>query len=356
VKTRQLEMQASSKALAILSSDDAKDLFGRSISLLQTRSVPQSMGRTRASKLLAELAKKSHNPRLATLAYRVKFDPFAPIKKALKGMIEDIRSEKEEDAKKKDFCIDELNTNQLQTENEEREKQDLTAHIEDLTDAIKRLTDVINRVKTEISENQIQLKRAGEDRELQNKEFQATVADQRATQKLLAKALKVLKGFYDKKAAALVQERQPAGPPPPSGFKTYEKNQASGGVMGMITQIIEDAKAMEAEAIKAEGDAQKAYESFVAETSATIEEKAKHVINMSEEKAKFEAELVLTQEGLASTISELEELAKYKAELHKNCDFVLENFESMQAGQDEEIEALQDAMKSMAGSEMGPDH
>ena len=31
----------------------------------------------------------------------------------------------------------------------------------------------------------VQLKRAGEDREKQNKEFQMTVADQRATQKLL---------------------------------------------------------------------------------------------------------------------------------------------------------------------------
>merc|ERR1719324_1937168 len=103
------------------------------------------------------------------------------------------------------------------------------------------------------------MKRAGEDREKANKEFQVTVADQRATQKLLAAALNILKGFYEK--AALVQKsqdskKQPAGPPPPPGFKSYEKNAASGGVMGMMQGIINDAKAMEAEAIRGEEDSQ----------------------------------------------------------------------------------------------------
>ena len=87
-----------------------------------------------------------------------------------------------------------------------------------------------------------------------------TVADQRATQKLLTAALNILKGFYAKKAkAALMQVEEPAGPPPPPGFSAYNKNAAAGGVMGMIQQIINDAKAMEAEVIRSEEDAQKAY-------------------------------------------------------------------------------------------------
>merc|ERR1719395_373502 len=130
---------------------------------------------------------------------------------------------------------------------------------------IDELAKAIEQLKAEIAEMQVQMRRAGEDREKENKEFQMTVADQRATQKLLAQALNVLKGFYDKKAkTALVQQSQePAGPPPPPGFKAYKKNSAAGGVMGMIQQIINDAKAMEAEAIKGEEDAQQAYETFV---------------------------------------------------------------------------------------------
>merc|ERR1719238_2615019 len=139
---------------------------------------------------------------------------------------------------------------------------------------IKTLSADIEQLKSEVAEMQVQLKRAGEDREKQNKEFQATVADQRATQKLLNAALNVLKGFYEKKAkAAFLQTAQAGGPPPPPGFEAYKKNAAAGGVMGMIQQIINDAKAMEAEAIRSEEDAQKAYEDFVKDTNNSIEEK-----------------------------------------------------------------------------------
>merc|ERR1719444_557590 len=138
-------------------------------------------------------------------------------------MVAQLLKEKEDEIKHKDFCTDEFNTNQLQTE-----KKDLIAKIEDLEMTIKTLTDEIDKLKAEIAEMQVQMKRAGEDREKENKEFQTTVADQRATQKLLTAALNILKGFYAKKAAALVQSQEPAGPPPPPGFEAYKKNAAAG--------------------------------------------------------------------------------------------------------------------------------
>merc|ERR1719281_735162 len=143
---------------------------------------------------------------------------------------------KEDEIKHKDFCVNDFNTNQLQTEQKEREKEDLIAQIDDLNMTIKALADAIETLKAEIAEMQVQLKRGGEDREKENKEFQTTVADQRATQKLLQQALAVLKGFYDKKAAAasLLQRQEPAGPPPPPGFSAYKNNAAAGGVLGML--------------------------------------------------------------------------------------------------------------------------
>merc|ERR1719362_607234 len=213
-----------------------------------------------------------------------------------------------------DFCTDEFNTNQLQTEKKEREKKDLIAKIEDLEMTIKTLTEEIETLKGEIAEMQVQMKRAGEDREKENKEFQTTVADQRETQKLLKAALNVLQDFYGKKAALMQQQKQePAGPPPPPGFEAYKKNAASGGVMKMIEEIINDAKAMEAEAIRSEEDAQKAYEDFVKETNASIEAKSKEIVNKTELKAKAEVELVETKEAKESVMLELE--AKAEGEL-----------------------------------------
>merc|ERR1711972_635017 len=110
--------------------------------------------------------------------------------------------------------VDEFNTNQLQTEKKEREKQDLIAKIEDLEMTIKSLAEAIDTLKSEIAEMQVQLKRAGEDREKQNKEFQSTVADQRETQKLLTAAVAILGEFYGKaEKAAMIQKQEPVGPP-----------------------------------------------------------------------------------------------------------------------------------------------
>ena len=74
-KTRQLEMEAVSKALAVLSSDDAHDLFTKTFNpaLLQEQT---SDRRTRASELLSAAAKKLQSPRLATLAVRARLDAF----------------------------------------------------------------------------------------------------------------------------------------------------------------------------------------------------------------------------------------------------------------------------------------
>uniref|UniRef100_A0A7S3WU82 Uncharacterized protein n=1 Tax=Strombidinopsis acuminata TaxID=141414 RepID=A0A7S3WU82_9SPIT len=352
-KTRQLEMEAVSKALAILSGDESHDLFTRTFNpaFVQAESTKHSTRREQASKVLSAVAQRLHNPKLATLAYRVRLDAFTRVKKAIDDMVAELLKEKEDEIKHKDFCTDEFNTNQLQTEKKEREKQDLTAEIADLKQTIKTLTEQLDTLNAEIAEMQVQLKRAGEDREKENKEFQMTVADQRETQKLLKAALGVLQDFYGKKEkAALVQKQEPVGPPPPPGFEGYKNNAASGGVLSMIQQIISDAKAMEAEAIRSEEDAQKAYEDFVKETNASIEAKSKDIVNKSELKAKAEGDLVETKENKESAMLELEQLSNYNAELHQSCDFVLKNFEVRQTARDEEIEALKQAKAILSGA------
>jgi len=350
-KTRQLEMEAVSKALAVLSGDDAHDLFTRTFNPALLQVDRQDMRRVRASKLLSDVAKKLNNPKLSNLAYRVRLDAFTRVKKAIDDMVAQLLKEKEDEIKHKDFCTDEFNTNQLQTEKKEREKKDLIAKIEDLEMTIKTLTEEIEKLKGEIAEMQVQMKRAGEDREKENKEFQTTVADQRETQKLLKAALNVLQDFYGKKAAFLQKHKQePAGPPPPPGFEAYKKNAASGGVMKMIEEIINDAKAMEAEAIRSEEDAQKAYEDFVKETNASIETKSKEIVNKSELKAKAESDLVETKEAKEAVMLELEQLSNYNAELHQSCDFILKNFDIRQTARDEEIEALKQAKAILSGA------
>merc|ERR1719178_222463 len=214
------------------------------------------------------------------------------------------------------------------------------------------LTKAIETLKDEMAELRKQMKRAGEDREIENKDFQEVLADQRATQKLLVASLNILKGFYEK--AALLQkqtsEKQMAGQAPPPGFKSYEKNAASGGVMGMMQGIIDDAKAMEAEAIRGEEDSQKAYEDFVKDTNTSVEAKTKDIVAKSDMKAKAEQAKVEAETEHESVMGEIEQLMNENADLHKSCDFTLKNFELRQTARDDEIEALKQAIAMFSGA------
>merc|ERR1719456_1172878 len=216
------KLLAVSKAIAILASDDAFDTFSKTFNaaFLQRESVSNSKRRTMASKLLAAVARKNHNPRLVTLALRIRLDAFTKVKKAIDDMIAQLLKEKEDEIKLKDFCVEAFNENLRNTQANEREKKDLEAKIEDLTMTIDELAKALETLKAEIVEMKFQMKRAGEDREKENKEFQTVVADQRATQKLLNQALAVLKGFYDKKAAMLQKgEKEGEKQTPPVAFK-----------------------------------------------------------------------------------------------------------------------------------------
>jgi hypothetical protein len=294
--------------------------------------------------LLKQVALKVDSPRLAAIAMKVKLDAFVRVKKAIDDMISQLMAEKQDEIKHKEFCVEEFNTNQVQTERKEAEKQDLLALIEDLQMQIKTLTSEIDTLKSEIAELNLNMKRGGEDREKENKEFQLVVADQRASQKLLTAALDILKGVYEK--AALVQD----GQAPPPGFKEYKKNENAGGVMGMIQTIINDAKTMESEVIRAEEDSQKAYEDFVKDSNASIQEKTKSQINKSEENAKAQEDLNQAVQDKEAALLELEQLSNYNGELHASCDFIMKNFEIRQSARDEEIEALKQAKSILSGA------
>jgi len=325
-------------------------LFTKTFNFVQKLSNGHKKRRAQASRILAAAGKKFHNPRLVTMALQIRLDAFTKIKEEINAMIEDLMKQQADEVKHKDYCVESLNTNKKHTENKEREQKNLQQTIDDLTMTIGDLKTSIETLKAEISEMQIQLKRAGEEREKENVEFNEVVTDQRATQKLLTQALDVLKGFYDKKEAlAQMNAKQE----PPVSFKPYQKNESSGGVMGMIQQIITDAKLAEGEAITAESDAQKAYESFVKDTNGAVETKSKDKVNKEEEIAKAKAELTKSKETFAKVLTDLELLSQESADLHGECDFVLKNFEIRQSSRMGEIEALKQVLAILSGAKFG---
>jgi len=361
-KSRLGEIQAVSETIGILTSEEARDTFNGAYKFIQmsmrTRRV--SGKRNLAAKALRAAAAKSRNPQLSMLATAVELDAFTKVKKMIDDMIVMLKVQQEDEVKKKDWCDSEFQENTMETMKMEDLQKDQTVAIEDLTTAIKTLTEEIDAAKAQIQQMQIDLQRAGETRVKENADFQKTVADQVATQEILATALDKLANFYDKLFLVQVERHghkkavQSGGhhkQAPPVPQMEYKPSAGGGGVMSMIEKLIYDAKELEADSKKSEAESQAAYETFVADTNSAVTELQTAVTTKSEEKAKAEKEKVETEEALQMTMQDLEDLAKYKAGLHEECDYILKNFGIRQEARQAEIEALQQAKQILSGAQ-----
>merc|ERR1719420_1341165 len=122
------------------------------------------------------------------------------------AMIGVLKKEQKDEVAKKDFCVKELHENEMQTTAKTNAKEDLTQAITDLETSKTTLADEIAQLKSEITEAQVETKRASEIRQKENQVFQQTITDAVATQKILKKALAKLESFYKASASFLQQK------------------------------------------------------------------------------------------------------------------------------------------------------
>merc|ERR1719456_1739754 len=139
-------------------------------------------GKELAAKKMMALAKQTKDPRFSALAMTMRLDAFGLVKEKVEAMISDLKAEKDEEIKFRDECTENLHQNEKDTTAKYAEKDDLQATIDGLSNTIATLKDEISNLKAEVATAMIEMKRASEDREIENKDFQVTVADQRATQ------------------------------------------------------------------------------------------------------------------------------------------------------------------------------
>jgi len=286
---------------------------------------------------------------LSTLAVAVGLDGFESIKKAMDKMTADLKKEQEEEVKFKTYCGKELNMNEKQTYEKTEEKEDLEANIAKLTKLSKKLNEEIAAANAQIADTETGILKASQVREGENAEFQGVVADQRATQTILGKALKKLKDFYQKeKGGALLQK---SAQTPPVHFGKMKSNAGASPVIGMIEQIVEDSKALESEAVSGETEAQASYETFVKDSNSLIKSLQDSVSSKTKANAAAKEDREQASSDLDSTNGELESLALTEGDLHGECDWVLKNFEARQKARLDEMEAISQAKGILSGAQ-----
>merc|ERR1719429_688754 len=120
----------------------------------------------------------------------------------------------------------------------------------------------------------------------------------------------------------------------------------------MIEKLIYDARELRAGSKTAEIDAQRGYEQLIADSNDMIQSLQKQIVFKTQSKIAAQKDEQESQDDLSDVLKELDGLAKYKAELHTECDYLLRNFDLRQKERGEEVEALQQAKQILSGASL----
>merc|ERR1719399_696448 len=241
---------------------------------LRMESRQQVRARVATAEFLAEWGKKHDSPRISMLAAKVRNDVFAKVKESIANLGEVLLDEQSDEVAKKDGCVSDFNTNDKQTAERNEHKDDVETEITQLQTDIDAKNEEEAELREKIAQAQIELKKAGENRQKENKDFQQTVADQRAAQTILEKAKQRMMEFYGiillQRASG--QKRQE----PPAEFGEYKKGGGS-AIIRMLAEIIAESVDVEKDALAAENESQQFYEDTVKSTNRMITAMAKRV-------------------------------------------------------------------------------
>merc|ERR1719359_1848012 len=150
----------------------------------------------------------------------------------------ELKKTQKEEEEKYEFCTSEIKANEKETAAKYELKADLEQKIDDLSSLISTLTDEIAALKAQVAQTNVEMKAASQQREVENKDFQVTVADQKATQAILKKATDRMKAFY-----GFLQTKQT---PPKQG--EYKSHGGGNIVVQLLQGVINESEDVESKA------------------------------------------------------------------------------------------------------------
>merc|ERR1719262_422026 len=274
----------------------------------------------------------------------------------IKDLIVKLMEEANAEADQHAYCETELATNKQTREIKSSEVEELTAELESQNALKEKLTTEITELSDEVAEIKKQQKEATDIRTAEKKTNEATIADAKVAQAAVEKATAVLKEFYSSHAAALVQsatdmkdEMQQA-----ASLDPYKGQQAgSGGILGMMEVILSDFARLETETTEAESSAASAYDKFMDESNEDVAVKETEIEHKSNKKDTAEETIRELTKNLKLTQTELDKALEYYEKLKAECVDTQVSYEERVKMREEEIQSLQEALKVLAGEDLG---
>jgi len=354
-KERAAELLALADTIKMLNDDDALELFKKTLpsaaaSFMQV-SVSASTQKARALSMLHAAMKTGRPTRHIDLIAMVLHGKTADMTKVIKmidEMVSVLGQEQKDDDEKKDYCNTEIDAA------EDKLKADQLA-IKDADTAIKDAKETIATLESEmiaLTGGLLMLDKAVTEataqRKKENEAFKVVKAGNAAASKLLGMAKDRLAQFYGFAQVAAA----------PTAFlqvrRTTEQkgNEGGGGVIAMLTALDAELEKETAVAQANEDDAQADYEKYIADSKTMRTDNGKILEDKTAAKADAEGALQGHQDVLEGAFTKLKGANDQLKVLHKDCDWLLANFDSRKEARADEVDALGKAKAVLSGADL----
>merc|ERR1719324_1203198 len=394
-KMRQMEITALAETIKILNDDDALELFKKTIpsaSLLQVQVTAKDV-QQRALQALQSFRKagglRDHKLDFIALALRGKSVDFTKVIKMIDDMVVLLGKEQADDDAKKEWCTVQFDQMDDKKKALERSISDLEKSIEEDKEAVETLKGEIEALEEDIVNLDKDVTQATEQRKEENTEYVAELAANTAAVELIKFAKNRMNKFYNPKlykpppkrelteeeritlnmggtlaptnppagiagtGIGLAQQGHGAAPPPPpeADFSSGKKSEEAGGVMAMMDGLVKELDTEMTEAELEEKDAQEDYEKLMKDSADKRAEDSTAITEKTAAKAGLETDLQAAKDGKKAEEKELMATKMYMANLHDECDWLLENFELRKQARAEETDALKKAKAVLSGAD-----
>merc|ERR1719163_757717 len=382
------EISAISEAIKVLNDDDALDLFKKTLSLSQQskdmdfiQQKTSSSNALRAREMVTALVKKAspHRAELALIEFGLKSKAvdFSKILAMIDGMVKVLGEEQKEDDNTKAYCDKELTKTAQEKKDTEEAISASEAAIEEMTEESGTLADEIKRLGKEVKDLDKAVAEATEQRKEEHGEFITFQTENNAALQLIEKAKNKLFKFYRPnqykeapKRELTEEEKILAASGRSDMIATAAPELIAGTTQTAMTQLYAQLDQFTAAApppppatwdAYEEKTSQKDYERLMSESQASRESMSEGItskeVTMVESitskevaKADLDSKIEATKEKKTSEEAQLTNIKQTLAQLHADCDFIVENYDLRKAARENEIEGLANAKSVLSGA------
>jgi len=215
-----------------------------------------------------------------------------------------------------------------------------------LDDPVTGLRKQRDSLEASLISNDLSQKSMTQDRTQENLVYQKDISNLVESQRLLARAIIVLKKFYTKIIESALIQASPSASVPKTWEGSFKGQSKKGGdAIGMLEFILNGAKKEELSAHKAEQTLQHAFEDEMTSLKSQHAREEETLVDIQKTLAEKGTELVEKRRDLKATEKDKQTVETYLSGLKPNCEFMSQNIALRTANRAEEAKALEHARK-----------